>query len=179
MATTTQTSSASKRESSVKDDAYFRGWITRDGSSGFKSERDRYHLYVSYACPFAHRTIILRRMKGLETVISMDVVDYHREKDGWRFNPSAPDCTADTSNGFSLLRDTYKAVEPAYSDRITVPVLFDKRGKTIVNNESSEIIRMLNSEFNEFCASSEQRAIDLYPEHLRGKIDELNAWIGR
>ena len=155
----------------------FRNWITRDGSSGFPAESGRYHLYVSYACPWAHRTLIVRRLKGLEDAISLDVVDYYMGEKGWRFNPDAPGATADTVNGFSFMREVYFLADGDYQGRFTVPVLWDKKQKTIVNNESSEIIRMLNSEFNEFCRTPEQRALDLYPATLKAEIDSLNEWV--
>ena len=155
----------------------FRSWIRADGSSTFRPESGRYHLYVSLACPYAHRTIILRKLKGLEDVISLDIVDFTREEEGWRFNPEAPGCTPDTVNGFKFLRDIYFQSDPNYSGRFTVPVLYDKKTCKIVNNESSEIIRMLNSEFNEFCSTQEQRELDLYPASLRKKIDDVNEWI--
>jgi len=161
----------------VRRASAFRNWITRDGSSGFPAESGRYHLYVSYACPWAHRTLITRRLKGLEDAISLDVVDYYMGENGWRFNPDVPGATADTVNGFSFLREVYFLADGNYQGRFTVPVLWDKEQKTIVNNESSEIIRMLNSEFNDFCKTPEQRALDLYPVTLKAEIDSLNEWI--
>ena len=155
----------------------FRNWITKDGSSGFPAEAGRYHLYVSYACPWAHRTLIARNLKGLEEVISFDVVDYYMGDKGWRFNADCPGATEDTVNGFTRIRELYFMVDPDYSGRFTVPVLYDKQQKVIVNNESSEILRMLNSEFNDFCKLPEQAAIDLYPEPLRAEVDTLNDWI--
>ena len=155
----------------------FRSWITKDGSTGFPAESGRYHLYVSYACPWAHRTLITRQLKGLGDCISVDVVDYLMEEKGWRFNPEVPGSTLDTVNGSKYLSEVYYLAQKDFKGRFTVPVLWDKKRKTIVNNESSEIIRMLNSEFNEFCATDEQKALDLYPEHLKQKIDELNEWI--
>ena len=157
----------------------YRNWVARDGSSGFPAEAGRYHLYVSYACPWAHRTLIVRKLKGLEDVISLDVVDYHNVMGGkgWRFNPDCPGATTDSVHGFHHLRELYFSVNPEYTGRFTVPVLYDKVQKKIVNNESSEIIRMFNSEFNDFCKLPEQAAIDLYPEPLRAEIDALNDWI--
>ena len=157
--------------------ASYRNWVTKDGSSGFPAEAGRYHLYVSYACPWAHRTLIVRKLKGLEDVISVDVVDYYMGEKGWRFNPDCPGATVDSINGFNYLRELYFFVNPEYSGRFTVPVLYDKHQKVIVNNESSEIIRMLNSEFNDLCKLPEQAALDLYPEHLRAEVDALNDWI--
>ena len=165
----------------MSSDSQFRSSITKDGSGGFPAESGRYHLYVSFACPFAGRVLIVHRMKGLEDCVSMDVVDIIKGEEGWKFgNPgSVEGCTPDTVNGFSHLSEVYFLANKSYSGRYTVPVLFDKKTKTIVNNESSEIIRMFNSEFNEFCKTDEQRALDFYPEHLRKQIDELNEWIGR
>lgn len=160
----------------VRPPSSFRNWIGADGGE-FKAEKDRYHLYVSYACPWAHRTIITRKLKGLQDVISLDVVDWYLGKDGWRFNPDAQDATPDTVNGYRLLRELYLQCNPDYNGRVTVPVLYDKKLKKIVNNESSEILRMLNAEFNEFCPTPEQKAIDLYPQSLRSTIDEVNEWI--
>ncbi len=157
----------------------FRDWITRDGSSGFPAESGRYHLYVSYACPWAHRTIIMRKLKGLEDVISMDVVEYFLGEKGWTFNPEVPGATPDTVNGFTRLRDVYFLAEKDYEGIFSVPVLWDKKMKTVVNNESSEIIQMFNSEFNEFCKTPEQSALDLYPEELREQIDSVNEWVYR
>ncbi len=161
----------------VRKPSSFRNWITKDGSSGFPPESGRYHLYVSYACPWAHRTIIARSLKGLTKCITLDVVDYHMGEKGWRFNPAAKDATPDTVNGFEYLKEIYFLANAEYDGRFTVPVLWDKKTKTIVNNESSEIIRILNSEFNDFCETDEQRAIDLYPQELRNEIEELNEWI--
>ena len=168
---------ANKKGEFVRQASSFRKCVTKDGSSGFPSENGRYHLYVSYACPWAHRTLIVRRLKGLEDCITVNVVDYHMGEKGWRFNPDAEGCTPDTVNGFNHLREIYFMVDKDYGGRFTVPVLFDKKQKLIVNNESSEIIRNFNTEFNDFCKSDEQRTLNLYPEHLRAKIDELNEWI--
>lgn len=168
---------ASKTGEFVRNPSSFRNWITRDGSSGFPAESGRYHLYVSYACPWAHRSLIMRKLKGLEDVISVDVVDYFMGEKGWRFNPDVPGATADTVNGCSFLREVYFLADPNYGGRFTVAALWDKKKKTIVNNESSELIRMFNSEFNEFCKTPEQRALDFYPEKLRAEIDSINEWI--
>ena len=162
----------------IRKDAAFRRFITADGSSGFKAEAGRYHLYVSYACPWAHRTLIYRKLKGLEDVISLNVVDYFMDsKTGWRFSPERTDCTEDTVNNCKYMREIYKKVDPEYEGRITVPVLFDKKTGQIVNNESSEIIRMLNTEFNALCKTKDQAGINLYPDKLKTEIDELNGWI--
>ena len=161
----------------VRRESSFRRWITKDGSSGFPAASGRYHLYVSLACPWAHRTIITRKLKGLEDVISLNVVDHYMGEKGWRFDPEVAGATADTVNGFGYIREVYFLADKDYQGRFTVPVLWDKEKKTVVNNESSEIIRMLNTEFNEFCKTEEQRAINIYPEHLRKEIDSVNEWI--
>ena len=155
----------------------FRDAVSVDGSTGFKAEKGRYHLYVSYACPWAHRTLVGRTLKGLEDAITVDVVDYLMLDKGWRFSPEKADCTPDTVNGFEYLREAYFKARPDYEGRFMVPVLWDKYQQTIVNTESSDILRMLNSEFNEFSATPEQATLDLYPVHLRPAIDELNDWI--
>lgn len=146
----------------------FRAWVRADGSAGFKAEPGRYHLYVSYACPWAHRTIIVRKLKGLEDVIGMTAVDPIRDARGWAFTDEP-----DPVNGFAFLREAYRASQPSYDDRVTVPVLWDTQQGVIVNNESSEIIRMLNSEFDAWGDPS----VDLYPEPLREEIDALNAMV--
>ncbi|XP_038066958.1 glutathionyl-hydroquinone reductase YqjG-like [Patiria miniata] len=161
----------------VRKDSAFRNWITEDGSSGFKAEMDRYHLYVSLACPWAHRTLLVRALKGLQDFVSYTVVDWFLGDKGWSFTDEKPKCTLDTINGAKSLKEIYFKADANYDGRFTVPVLWDKKTNTIVNNESSEIIRMLNKECNAFCATPEQRDLDLYPEQLRDKIDELNGWI--
>lgn len=161
----------------VRKASAFRKSVTADGSSGFKAEPDRYHLYVSLACPWAHRTLIVRALKGLDKVIGCTVVDWLLGEGGWSFTDQRPKCSLDEVNGCKNMRAVYAIADGTYDGNITVPVLWDKKTKTIVNNESSEIIRMLNSEFNEFSATEEQRALDLYPQPLRHAIDEVNAWI--
>ena len=152
--------------------------MTKNGSSGFQSEAGRYHLYVAYNCPWAHRTLIVRKLKGLEDAITCSVTAIRRDERGWKFDPtSCPGSTEDTVHGFSHLRDVYLHSNSDYSGRFTVPVLYDKVQEKIVNNESSEIIRMFNSEFNAFCKLPEQAAIDLYPESLKAEVDALNEWI--
>lgn len=152
--------------------SHYRGRVSADGSGGRKAEPGRYHLYVSLACPWAHRTVIYRRLKRLEGTISLSVVDPVSRDDGWEFT-GAPGCVPDTVNGFRYLREVYLAADPRYSGRVTVPVLWDKSERSIVNNESSEIIRMLNSEFDAFAPGTD----DYYPAPLRPAIDELNARI--
>jgi putative glutathione S-transferase len=129
---------------------FFRSWITANGSSEFKADLGRYHLYVSYACPFAHRTILVRKLKKLESMISLSVVDPDwGSPNGWIFSDS-PDCTPDTVHGYDYLYQLYAHAKPDFTGKVTVPVLWDKQQQTIVNNESAEIMRMLNNEFNAF-----------------------------
>ena len=161
----------------VRKESVFRQWISADGSTKFKAEPGRYHLYVSLACPWAHRTLIVRCLKGLENAIGYTVVDWLLEEKGWSFTDKKPKCVLDPNNGCNYLREIYAIADKDYKGNITVPVLWDKSTKTIVNNESSEIIRMLNSEFNEFSSGDEQKALDLYPANLRTEIDQLNSWI--
>ena len=149
--------------------AKFRDRVTADGSSGFRAEAGRYHLYVSLACPWASRTLIFRKLKRLEDVISLSIVDPHMADEGWVFS-DAPGAIPDTVNGFTHVYEVYTAAKPGFTGRVTVPVLWDKKQRTIVNNESSEIIRMLNSEFDAFGDAS----IDFYPKELRAEIDAVN-----
>ncbi len=158
----------------VRKDAVFRSWIRADGSTGFAPAAGRYHLYVSLACPWAHRTLIVRKLKGLEHAISVDVVDPLLTDRGWTFKQSSPGATGDTLNGCERLRQVYELADPGYEGVVTVPVLWDKHGNTIVNNESSEIIRIFNSEFQ---GVARNPGLDLYPESLRTAIDECNRWI--
>jgi putative glutathione S-transferase len=153
----------------VRKDSQFRDWVTVDGSSGFKAEPNRYHLYVSLACPWAHRTLIFRKLKKLEGVISLSIADPLMEENGWEFS-DYPGSISDSLNGSQYLHQIYTTAKPDYTGRVTVPVLWDKEKKTIVNNESSEIILMLNSEFDEFGNSTQ----DFYPPELRDEIDEIN-----
>jgi putative glutathione S-transferase len=161
-----------------RDASRFRDRITRDGapaqgrSRGFKAEPGRYHLYVSLACPWAHRTLIYRKLKKLENLISVDVVHWHMGENGWTFLRE-DGATGDRLFGAEFLHQIYTRAEPTYSGRVTVPVLWDKHENTIVSNESSEIIRMFNSAFDEWGDAS----VDFYPEALRGQIDEINALI--
>lgn len=146
----------------------FRERVTADGSSGFRAEPGRYHLYVSYACPWAHRTIIVRKLKKLKEAIGLTVVDPIRDARGWAFTEDP-----DPLHGYDFLREAYLASDPTFEGRVTVPLLWDMRKRVIVNNESSEIIRMLNSEFDAWGDPT----IDLYPEGLHEEIDALNARI--
>jgi putative glutathione S-transferase len=159
----------------IRPTTRFRNWVTPDGSAGssgeggFAAQAGRYHLYVSLACPWAHRTIIFRKLKGLENVISLSVVSPDMLKNGWTFNKDEGS-TGDDVNGKSKLSEIYLLTDPRYSGRVSVPVLWDKQRKTIVNNESPEIIRMLNSAFNAFTNIH----TDYYPEKLRPEIDRIN-----
>jgi glutathionyl-hydroquinone reductase len=159
----------------VRPPTRFRNWVTADGSpgptgeGGFAAEPGRYHLYVSLACPWAHRTIIYRKVKALENVISLSVVSPDMLKDGWTFNKDEGS-TGDAVNGKNKLSEIYVLADPRYTGRVSVPVLWDKQKKTIVNNESSEIIRMLNSAFDAFTNVH----TDYYPQGLRAQIDKLN-----
>ena len=151
-----------------QDDA-FRGWVTADGRSGYPAAAGRYHLYVSWACPWAHRTIIVRQLKHLEPVIGMTVVDPIRDERGWAFR-DGPGHSHDRINGFHFLSEAYEATDPAYRGRVTVPVLWDTITKRIVSNSDDDLMRMFNREFNGFTESR----LDLYPEPLRPEIDEWN-----
>jgi putative glutathione S-transferase len=153
-------------------DSIFRDRITADGSSGFPAEAGRYHLYVAYTCPWAHRTQIFLALKKLTGLISVAIAVPGLREQGWTFedNPAFPDCTPDRVNGFRYLHQAYSASNPHYTGKVTVPTLFDTKTKRIVNNESSEIIRMLNSEFGALGADP----TDFYPKHLRAEIDRIN-----
>ncbi len=168
-------------ESEVSDDGEFvrhqtgfREQVRADGSTAYAPASNRYHLYVSYACPWAHRTLIARKLKGLDDAISFNVVSPLLPNTGWSFDESFSGSTGDTVNGFQDLREAYMTSNPNFDGAITVPVLWDKETKTIVNNESSEIIRMLSSEFNDYATNTD---LDLYPEDNREQINELNDWI--
>ena len=157
----------------VRAETQFRDWITADGSSGFKAEAGRYHLYVSHACPWAHRTVIFRKLKALTDVISLSVVDYHMGEEGWRFS-DGPGCVPDTVNGASYLHQVYTAARPEYTGRVSVPALWDKERATIVNNESAEIIRMFNRAFDASADASADTSYDFYPDALSAEIDAVN-----
>ena len=160
-----------------RSSAQFRNWVTRDGSAGpdgkagFKAEAGRYHLYVSLACPWAHRTLILRELKGLQDAISVSVVNPLMLEHGWPLSTDFPGATGDDLYGLNFLYELYLKANPEYSGRVTVPVLWDKKQETIVSNESADIIRMLNSSFADIGAHGE----DYYPAALREEIDEVNA----
>jgi putative glutathione S-transferase len=158
----------------VRQPARFRDWVSADGSTGYRAEPGRYHLYVSHACPWASRTILVRKLKRLEDVVSMSVVDPIRDERGWAFR-EVPGASSDPVNGFSFLGEAYLATDPAYEGRVTVPVLWDRQRSRIVNNESADVMRMLGSEFDEWG----DRGVELYPPELRGEIDLLNERIYR
>jgi len=159
----------------IRNEAQYRNWITVDGGpgpsgrGGFKAEAGRYHLYVSMACPWANRTLIFRKLKGLEDTIPVSVVHWYMAERGWTFEP-AEGVIPDPIHNARYLHEVYTAAAPEYSGRVTVPVLWDKQTNTIVSNESSEIIRMFNSAFDSLGA----KPGDYYPENLRGKIDTVN-----
>lgn len=166
----TATDGRFKREAAQR-----RNWITTDGApgpsgeGGFPAQAGRYHLYVSLACPWAHRTLILRTLKGLQGLIDVSVVSWLMREDGWTFDPQHGS-TGDAVDGFDYLRQRYIADDPRYSGRVTVPLLWDKQQRHIVNNESAEIIRMFNSAFDGLTGNR----LDFYPQALRGEIDALN-----
>jgi len=156
----------------VRRESTFRDFITPDGSGGYPAERGRYHLYVSLACPWAHRTLIFRQLMRLEEIISVSTVEPVMSDQGWAFG-NGPGATADDVNGFEYLHQVYTAADARYTGRATVPVLWDKRTGTIVSNESADIIRMMNSAF----AALTGVHADYYPVPLRGTIDEINALV--
>lgn len=163
----------------ISDDGQFvrqqysiRDRITADGSSGFKAESGRYHLYVSRACPWAHRSVIARRLLGLESVISMSVVDPIRDERGWRFT-EGPGHGPDPVNGFSYLSDAYLATDPNYTGRYTVPCIWDRRTERLVTNNFPDITIDFETQFSEYV----RPGIDLYPEALRDEIDQINEFV--
>ncbi|MCG3111299.1 MAG: glutathione S-transferase family protein [Candidatus Manganitrophus sp. SB1] len=162
----------SKEGEFVRQEDRFRGWVTADGSSGYPAEPGRYHLYVSLACPWAHRTVILRKLKRLENVVGMTVVDPIRDEKGWAFR-NGPGYSEDPINGFRYLSEAYKKTDPTFNDRVTVPVLWDKKTGRIVSNSDDDILRMLNSEFNAFTDVK----TDFYPAPFRAEIDEINNFV--
>lgn len=159
-----------------RQDSSFRHWVTADGApgptgeGGFKAQAGRYHLYVSLACPWAHRALIMRALKGLEAMIDVSVVHWLMRDKGWTF-ADGEGVVPDPIGGAQLLHEVYTRADPHYTGRVTVPVLWDKQNATIVNNESSEIIRMFNSAFDGVGA----KAGDFYPSALRDEIDAVNA----
>ena len=157
----------------VRAETTFRGRVESDGPH--PPTAGRYHLYISRACPWAHRTTVVRAVKGLHDAISVDVVDPVRENDGWRFSPDLDDCTPDTVNGHTFLREVYRDADPAYTGRVTVPVLWDREAETIVNNESSEIIEIFDRDLEAVAG----RDVTLVPEDMvetvRGTIEDIYA----
>ena len=158
-----------------RDPSVLRNWVTADGSpgptgdGGYAAERGRYHLYVSYACPWAHRTLIFRKIKKLEDIIGLSVVHWHMGENGWTFE-DGPGVVPDPINNADFLHQVYTASEPDYTGKVTVPVLWDRETGRIVSNESADIIRMMNSAFDEVGAAPG----DYYPEGLRDEIDQVN-----
>ena len=150
----------------------FQDWVTGNGASRYPAAKGRYHLYVSWACPWAHRTIILRKLKRLEDVVGMTVVDPIRDQRGWAFGPG-PGHSKDPINGYQFLSQAYKATDPNYVGRVTVPVLWDTETHRIVSNSDDDIMRMFNREFHAVTDST----VDFYPEDLHEDIDRLNAII--
>jgi putative glutathione S-transferase len=159
----------------------FREWISNDGSTPYPAVADRYHLYVSLACPWASRTVIFRKLKGLEEAIGMTIVDPIRDEEGWAFRdpsgkipPGAPFESTDSINGFQFLREAYKATNPDYNERVTVPVLWDKQTKKIVNNCEDDICRMFNDRFNDFARNED---VDFFPRDIEDKHAKLSDFL--
>jgi putative glutathione S-transferase len=159
----------------VRPESIYRGWVTADGSvgpagdAGFKAEPGRYHLYVTHNCPWAYRTVMFRKLKGLEDIVSIAIGGASDKDEGWTFNDE-PGSVPDTVNSIHRLHEVYTKAAPDYTGRVTVPTLWDKKEQTIVNNESSEIIRMFNSAFDNVTGNNN----DYYPEELRSEIDAIN-----
>jgi len=159
----------------------FREWVSNDGSTRYPAAAGQYHLYVSLACPWASRTVIFRKLKGLEEAIGMTVVDPIRDEEGWAFRdpsgkipPGAPFESTDPINGFQFLREAYMATDPDYNERVTVPVLWDKETKKIVNNCEDDICRMFNEVFNEF---TKNKDVDFFPKELEGEHAKLSSFL--
>jgi putative glutathione S-transferase len=153
----------------VRSEATFHGQVRGDGSTAFAPADGRYHLYVSLACPWAHRVIIMRALQGLEDTIDMSIVEHYMGDQGWRFNPEIEGATADTILGAEYLREVYLAADPRFTGRVTVPILWDKPGRTIVNNESRELLRMFDHEFGNVA----KRDVDLAPPALIKAVDRV------
>ena len=147
----------------------FRDRVRDESGARFQPESGRYHLYVSYACPWAHRTLLVRALKGLEDAISVDVADPFRAENGWQFTPEKDGCTDDSIHGSEYLRQLYVRADPDATCRVTVPVLWDRSEDTIVNNESKEVLRMLDTEFDDLAT----RDVDLYPEGYQDEVDGI------
>jgi len=156
----------------IRQKSAFRDTVKPD--SKFTAEKDRYHLYVSYACPWAHRTLIVRALKGLEDIIPVSIVSPKMGEEGWNFIDDYQGATGDPLNKAKHIKDLYIKADPEYTGKATVPILWDKELNTIVNNESAEIIRIFNSSFNELAKNP---SLDLYPEESREAIDEINAYV--
>jgi putative glutathione S-transferase len=154
----------------VRQQSRFRNWVTADGSSGFKAEPGRYHLYVSLACPWSHRAVVVRQQKGLEDVIGMSFLHPFRDERGWAFDG---DEYVDELHGWEFLSEAYERTAPGYEGRVTVPVLWDRETGRMVSNESADIVRMFGSAWDEWGDAS----VDLYPEDRRAEIDSLEEWI--
>ena len=162
----------------VRTESQFRHWITNDGSAGptgeggYMAEPDRYHLYVAHTCPWAHRALIFLNLKKLNKIISVSYAIPGRHQGGWNFreDPEFPDCTPDFVNGFEYLHQAYSSSQNQYTGKVTVPTIWDKKTKQVVNNESSEIIRMLNDSFNSYTDSEK----DYYPRQLHAEINSIN-----
>jgi len=159
----------------IRQTSSFRHWVTPDGApgptgeGGFKAERDRYHLYVAYICPWASRALMARALKGLQDIITVSVVNPVLTDQGWQFS-EYPGCEADTQIDAKFMHQIYTHADPKFTGRATVPVLWDKKNKTIVNNESADIVRMFNTSFEELTG----QRIDLYPESVQSEIDQIN-----
>jgi putative glutathione S-transferase len=159
----------------------FRRWVSNDGSTSYPAATDRYHLYVSLACPWASRTVIFRKLKGLDEAIGMTIVDPIRDEEGWAFRdqsgkvpPGAPFESTDSINRFQFLREAYKATDPNYNERVTVPVLWDKQTKKIVNNCEDDICRMFNDRFNDFARSKD---VDFFPQEIEAEHAKLSSFL--
>jgi putative glutathione S-transferase len=159
----------------------FREWLSNDGSTAYPAAADRYHLYVSLACPWASRTVIFRKLKGLDEAIGMTIVDPIRDEEGWAFRdpsgkipPGAPFESTDSINGFQFLREAYKATNPDYSERVTVPVLWDKQTKKIVNNCEDDICRMFNDRFNDF---AQNKDVDFFPKEIEAEHAKFSGFL--
>ena len=159
----------------------FREWLSNDGSTAYPAAADRYHLYVSLACPWASRTVIFRKLKGLEEAINMTVVDPIRDEEGWAFRdpsgkipPGAPFESTDSINGFQFLREAYKATDPNYNERVTVPVLWDKQTKKIVNNCEDDICRMFNDRLNDF---AQNKDVDFFPKEIEAEHAKFSSFL--
>jgi len=159
----------------------FREWLSNDESTAYPAAADRYHLYVSLACPWASRTVVFRKLKGLEEAIGMTIVDPIRDEQGWAFRdpsgkipPSAPFESTDPINGFQFLREAYKATNPDYSERVTVPVLWDKQTKKIVNNCEDDICRMFNDRLNDF---AQNKDVDFFPKEIEAEHAKFSSFL--